>query len=84
MDRVMFHPNGCQGSTGLLPDRSGYREERDWLPVNRHLHDLVESMTMNVGGLYVEMSSPSLKRVSVGGPIVVGARESRVHGEGGQ
>lgn len=64
--------------------RSGYREERDGLYANRHLHDLVEFIVVNVGGLHVEMSSPSRKRVSVGGPIVVGARESRVHGEGGQ
>ena len=39
---------------------------------------------MNVGGLLGEMSSPSMKRASVGGPIVVGGRESRLQGEGGQ
>jgi hypothetical protein len=32
----------------------------------------------------MEMSSPSMKYASVGDPIVVGTRESRVHGEGGQ
>jgi hypothetical protein len=39
---------------------------------------------MNVGGWHVEMSSPSMKRVSVGGVIVLGGRESRPHGEGRQ
>jgi len=39
---------------------------------------------MNVGGLHGEMSSPSMKRVSVGGVIVLGARKSRVQGEGRQ
>jgi hypothetical protein len=51
---------------------------------NHHLNGLNESVDVNVGGLHGEMSSPSMKRVSVGGSIVVGARESRVQGEGGQ
>jgi hypothetical protein len=29
-------------------------------------------------------SSPPVKRMGVGGPIVVRGRESRLHGEGGQ
>ena len=37
---------------------------------NRHLHDLVESIIMNVGGPYVEVSSPPVKRMGVGGVIV--------------
>ena len=49
---------------------------------NRHLNYFVESIFVNVGGSYLEMSSPSMKSKSVGGFIVVGARESRVHGEG--
>ena len=49
---------------------------------NRHLSCLVESIFVNVGGFYQEMSSPSVNDRSVGGVIVVGARESRVHGEG--
>jgi hypothetical protein len=32
----------------------------------------------------MEMSSPSMKYASVGGVIVLGARESRVQGEGRQ
>jgi hypothetical protein len=39
---------------------------------------------MNVGGLRVEVSSPPMKSASVGAAIVLGARESRVHGEGRQ
>jgi hypothetical protein len=39
---------------------------------------------MNVGGPYGEGCSPPMKRMGVGGPIVLGARESRVQGEGGQ
>ena len=49
---------------------------------NRHLNYFAESIFVNVGGSYLEMSSPSMKSKSVGGFIVVGARESRVHGEG--
>jgi hypothetical protein len=51
---------------------------------NRHLNDLAESITMNVGGLLVKGCSPPVNPANVGGPIVVGARESRVHGKGGQ
>jgi hypothetical protein len=53
---------------------------------NRHLHDLVESITMNVGGsdMDAKVCSPPMPYQSVGGPIGVRARESRVHGEGGQ
>jgi hypothetical protein len=51
---------------------------------NRHLNYLVESINMNVGGFYqnAKVSSPPMTDRSVGGVIVVGARESRVHGEG--
>jgi hypothetical protein len=34
--------------------QSGYREERDGLSENRHLHDFVESICVNVGGSLVE------------------------------
>jgi hypothetical protein len=44
----------------------------------------VESIPVNVGGSHMEGSSPPMKYASVGGPIVVGGRESRPHGEGGQ
>jgi len=53
---------------------------------NRHLNDLVESISMNVGGSCrnAKVSSPPMIGVSVGGVIVVGVRESRIHGEGHQ
>jgi hypothetical protein len=53
---------------------------------NRHLNDLVESTSMNVGGSCRNVKASSLPMIgmSVGGVIVVGARESRVHGEGHQ
>jgi hypothetical protein len=51
---------------------------------NRRLNYLVEFIFVNVGGLLAEVSSPPMKRASVGGVIVLGARESRVHGEGRQ
>ena len=66
-------------------DRSGFRKARIGLRHgNRHLHDLAESIDMNVGGLLAEASSPPVKQASVGGPIVVRRRESRLQGEGGQ
>jgi hypothetical protein len=52
--------------------------------VSHHLRASVEYTIVNVGGPRVEGSSLPVKRMGVGGPIVVGARESRVQGEGGQ
>ena len=51
---------------------------------NRHLNYLVESILMNVGDSQrnVKKSSPSMSVMRVGVTIVVGTRESRVHGEG--
>lgn len=37
---------------------------------------------MNVGGLHVEMRSPSMKHASVGGSIVLGGWESQLQGKG--
>jgi hypothetical protein len=51
---------------------------------NRHLHDRVECIVANVGGLLAEVSSPPVKPASVGAAIVLGTRESRVQGEGRQ
>ena len=53
---------------------------------NRHLHYLVEFIFVNVGGSYrnVKASSLPMPDMSVGGVIVLRARESRVHGEGRQ
>ncbi len=63
--------------------RSGYCEEQDWSAANRCLHGLAESVSVNAGGLRAEVSSPPMNHARVGGPIVVGGRESRLHGEGG-
>jgi len=51
---------------------------------NRHLHYLAEFIFVNVGGSYRDVKASSLPMpiMSVGGVIVLGARESRVHGEG--
>jgi hypothetical protein len=53
---------------------------------NRHLHHLAESISVNVGGSYRDVKASSLPMPdrSVGGAIVLGARESRVQGEGHQ
>jgi len=53
---------------------------------NRHLHYLAESFSVNVGGSHQNGKASSRPRSaeSVGGVIVVGARESRAHGEGHQ
>jgi hypothetical protein len=77
-------PKGWDRPPALPWPRSGYRRARDGLLANRHLHDLVEFILGNVGGPRVEVSSPPMKLVGVGGSIVLGARESRVHGEGSQ
>jgi len=53
---------------------------------NRHLHYLVESISMNVGGSgqNVKVSSLPMSDLSVGGSIVVGGWESQPQGEGSQ
>ena len=73
-----------RGQLVLPPDRSGYREERDGSVISHHLRYVVESITMNVGGLLAEVCSPPMNQASVGAAIVLGARESRVQGEGRQ
>jgi hypothetical protein len=76
----------CNGLPKLPRCRSGYREERDWFRDNRHLNNLAESISVNVGGFYrdVKVSSPPMTDRSVGGVIVVRARENREQGEGRQ
>lgn len=53
---------------------------------NRHLHYLAESISVNVGGSRQNGKGSSLPRSveSVGGVIVLGARENCVRGEGRQ
>jgi hypothetical protein len=70
------------GKPELPGDRSGFRDERLGSIESPHLRVSVEYIVVNVGGLCVEGSSPPVKRMGVGGVIVLGARESRVQGEG--
>jgi hypothetical protein len=51
---------------------------------SHHLSASAEYISVNVGGSYVEGSSPPMKHASVGGVIVLGGRESRLQGEGRQ
>jgi len=53
---------------------------------NRHLNFLAESISLNVGDCpgNAKVSRPPKSRGSVGGFIVLGARERRVQGEGSQ
>ena len=53
---------------------------------NRHLNYLVESISVNVGGSYQndKVSSPPMSNRRVGGFMVLGGRESRLHGDGSQ
>jgi hypothetical protein len=74
------------GKPDLPADRSGFRDERLGSLISSHLRASAEYIVVNVGGsgMDAKVSSPPMTYQSVGGPIVVGARESRVHGEGGQ
>jgi hypothetical protein len=73
-----------RGQPGLPSVRSGFRKERLGSLISSHLSASVEYIIVNVGGPYVEGSIPPMKPMGVGGPIVVGGRESRLQGEGGQ
>jgi hypothetical protein len=73
-----------RGQPEIPPDRPGFREERIGSEMSHHLNTSAEYIVVNVGGSHMEMSSPSMKYASVGGVIVLGARESRVQGEGRQ
>jgi hypothetical protein len=78
------NPKDIKGKPVLPPDQSGFREERIGSSKCPHLRASVEYIVVNVGGLCGEGSSPPMKHVGVGGVIVLGARESRAHGEGRQ
>jgi hypothetical protein len=73
-----------RGQPDLPSDRSGFREERLGSIISSRLSASVEYIVVNVGGPCGEGSSPPMKRMGVGAAIVLGARESRVHGEGQQ
>jgi hypothetical protein len=52
--------------------------------LSHYLQTFAESIIMNVGGPYGKRCSPARNHRGVGAAIVVGARESRVQGEGRQ
>jgi hypothetical protein len=72
------------GTPEIPADRSGYREERDGSDVSHRLKVTAEGISVNVGGPCGEGCCPPMKRMGVGGVIVLGARESCVRGEGRQ
>jgi hypothetical protein len=74
------------GKPELPADRSGFRDERLGTDISSHLTASVEYIVVNVGGLGMDakVSSPPMTYQSVGGVIVLGGRESRLHGEGRQ
>jgi hypothetical protein len=76
-------------STGHLPYPVGARDTAEsgrGHVANRHLPPLGESIAVNVGGSCqtAKASRPPRVGTSVGGFIVLGARESRAQGEGSQ
>jgi hypothetical protein len=75
-----------RGKPDVPSGRSGFRDERLGSIISPHLRASVEYIVVNVGGsgMDAKVSSPPMTYQSVGGPIVVGGRESRLHGEGGQ
>ena len=78
------NPKDDEGKPEVPSVWSGFRNERIGSGISHHLHTSVEYVTVNVGGPCGEGSSPPVKRMGVGAAIVLGARESRVHGEGWQ
>jgi hypothetical protein len=79
-------PKDDNGNPDVPAVQSGFRKERLGSSISPHLNASVEYITVNVGGsgMDVQVSSPPMTSQSVGGVIVLGARESRVHGEGRQ
>jgi hypothetical protein len=97
--KVCVFPTGCRGwlvlptspkvSTANLIYSVGVRDTAKsgmGHMDNRHLNYLVESISVNVGGSQKNVKASSLPRSaeSVGGVIVLRARESRAQGEGHQ
>ena len=77
-------PKDVRDQPELPPNRSGFREERLGSVISHHLNASVEYISVNVGGPCGEGSSPPMKRMGVGGVIVLSGRESRLQGEGRQ
>jgi hypothetical protein len=77
-------PTRAKGQPDLPSHRSGYRDERDGSLISDHLQAFAEYIMVNVGGPCGEGCRPPMKRMGVGGAIVLGGRESRPRGEGRQ
>ena len=77
-------PKVDSGKPDVPTVRSGFREERLGSDISHRLKASGEYLNVNVGGSCGEGCSPPAKRMSVGGVIVLGGRESRLHGEGRQ
>jgi hypothetical protein len=77
-------PKVDSGKPDVPTVRSGFREERLGSDISHRLKASGEDLKVNVGGSCGEGCSPPAKRMSVGGVIVLGGRESRLHGEGRQ
>jgi hypothetical protein len=73
---VLFcSPKDVRGQPVLPSGRPGFREERIGSQISHHLRTSAE---------YIIVSSPLMTCQGVGGVIVLGGRESRLHGEGRQ
>jgi hypothetical protein len=83
-EAVLPAKKDVRGEPVLPSDRSGFRDERHGSGISHHLNTSVECIMVNVGGSCGEGCSPPVKRMGVGGVIVLGGRESRPHGEGRQ
>jgi len=83
---VLASSKDANGKPEIPAGRSGFRKERLGPLISPHLNASVEYIVVNVGGfgMNAKVSSPPMTSQSVGGVIVLGARESRVHGEGRQ
>jgi hypothetical protein len=77
-------PKNVRGQPEIPSDQSGFHEEWHGSIISHRLSVPAECIIVNVGGPYGEGSSPPMKRMGVGGVIVLGGRESRPHGEGRQ
>jgi hypothetical protein len=85
----LSHPTNLKVSAGNLYYPAGVRDTTKsgtGREDNRHLHYLVESISVNVGGFYpdVKASSRPMSGRGVGAAIVVRGWESQPQGEGPQ
>jgi hypothetical protein len=80
----MDQSEGYQRSTCATLRSVGIPQRAAWVSISHHLRASVEDIIVNVGGPCGEGCSPPMNRMGVGGAIVLGARESRIQGEGRQ